>query len=59
MSLSDISSKFTEEHLNEIIIKSGGVKYTSWEFEGGAIKKGDSYLSEVFNVVVRGLNDKK
>ena len=59
MSLAEISIKFTEEHLNEIIIQSGGVKYTSWEFEGDASKKGDSYLSEVFKVAVRGLNDKK
>lgn len=59
MSLAEISSKFTEQHLNEIIIQCGGVKYTSWEFEGDASKKGDSYLSEVYKVVVRGLNDKK
>lgn len=59
MSLADISIKFTEEHLNEIIIQSGGVKYTSWEFEGDASKKGDSYLSEVYKVAVRGINDKK
>lgn len=59
MSLDIISPNFTENHLNEIIRKAGGVKYTSWEFEGAAGKKGDGYLSEVFKVVVKGVNDKK
>ncbi|CAO1422867.1 unnamed protein product [Diamesa serratosioi] len=58
MSLADISCKFTEQHLNEIIIQSGGVKYTSWEFDGDGSKKGDSYLSEVYKLAVHGLNDK-
>lgn len=59
MSLEIISPNFTENHLNEIIQKSGGVKYTSWAFEGAAGKKGDSYLSEVYKVVVKGVDDKK
>lgn len=59
MSLDTISPNFTEEHLNEIIRKAGGVKYTSWAFEGDAVKKGDAYLSEIFKVVVKGVTDKK
>jgi hypothetical protein len=59
MSLEEISPNFTEETLNEIIRKRGGVKYTSWHFEGEAGKKGDSYLSELFKVVVKGVDDKK
>lgn len=58
MSLSDISANFTEETLQYIIEKAGGVKYTSWEFAGG-FKKGDSYLSEVYRVIVKGLNARK
>ncbi len=34
--------------------KFGGVKHLKWEFEGSALKKGDGYLSEVYNVVVTG-----
>lgn len=59
MSLDIISPNLTESHLNEIIRNAGGVKYTSWEFEGDAVKKGDSYLSEIYKVVVKGVNDKK
>lgn len=59
MSLDIISPNLTENHLNEIIRRAGGVKYTSWNFEGAAGKKGDGYLSEVYKVVVKGLNDKK
>ncbi|KAL7015018.1 hypothetical protein ACKWTF_016247 [Chironomus riparius] len=58
MSLDLISPNFTEEHLNEIIKKFGGVKYTSLAFEGNAGKKGDGYLSEVYKVVVTGEDDK-
>lgn len=59
MSLANISPNLTEEHLNEIIKKAGGVKYTSWNFEGAAGKKGDGYLSEVYKVVVTGVDSKK
>uniref|UniRef100_U5ET49 Putative juvenile hormone-inducible protein n=1 Tax=Corethrella appendiculata TaxID=1370023 RepID=U5ET49_9DIPT len=55
MSLSEISEKFTEENLNEIIRKIGGEKFTKWEFAPG-FKKGDSYLSEVYRVIVEGEN---
>lgn len=59
MSLETISPNLTDEHLNEIIKKAGGVKYTSWCIEGAAGKKGDSYLSEVFKVVVKGVDEKE
>lgn len=59
MSLETISPNLTEKHLTEIIQKFGGVKYTSWDFEGAAGKKGDSYLSEVYKVLVKGVDDKK
>lgn len=42
MSLSDVSPKFNEKSLDEIIIKAGGV-VTNWKFVGGS-KKVDSYL---------------
>lgn len=59
MSLESISPNLKEEHLNEIIRKFGGVKYTKWGFEiGEAAKKGDSYLSELFKVVLTGEDDK-
>lgn len=54
-SLSDVSPKFNERSLDEIIIKSGGVKHTGWQFTGGS-KKGDSYLSEVFKMTVTGVD---
>lgn len=59
MSLETISPNLNENHLHEIIKNAGGVKMTSWEFEGAAGKKGDGYLSEVYKVVVKGINDKK
>lgn len=59
MSLQDISPNLNEEHLNEIIRKRGGVKYTSWQFEGTPLEKGDAFLSEVYKIVVKGVDDKK
>lgn len=59
MSLETISPNLTEDHLNEVIRKAGGIKYTSWAFEGEAGKKGDAYLSELYKVVVKGVDDKK
>ncbi|KAM7350016.1 uncharacterized protein ACRADG_008710 [Cochliomyia hominivorax] len=56
MSLSDISSKFTEATCEEIIKKAGGTKYTSYKF-GKGFKKGDSYLSKVFRLCVYGVNE--
>lgn len=54
-SLSDVSPKFNEKSLDEIIIKAGGIKHTEWKFTGG-VKKGDSYLSEVFKLIVKGVD---
>lgn len=59
MSLETISPNLTEKHLDEIIVKAGGVRHTSWAFEGDGFKKGDSYLSELFKVVVFGVDDKE
>ncbi|XP_073833395.1 uncharacterized protein [Musca autumnalis] len=56
MSLSDISNKFTEAVLEDIIRKAGGTKYTSHKF-GKGFKKGDSYLSRVFRLCVYGVNE--
>lgn len=56
MSLADISNKFTEEVLDDIIKKAGGTKYTSHKF-GEGFKKGDSYLSRVFRLCVYGINE--
>lgn len=54
-SLSDVSPNFNEKSLDDIIIKAGGLKHTGWEFTGGS-KKGDSYLSEVFKMIVKGVD---
>lgn len=53
MQLSDISDKFTNATLDEIIQKAGGTKCTGWSF-GSGFKKGDFYLSEVFRLKVEG-----
>ncbi|KAG5668326.1 hypothetical protein PVAND_016270 [Polypedilum vanderplanki] len=58
MSLQEISPNLTEDHLHEIIRKFGGVKYTSWSFNGNAAKKGDSNLSELHKIIVTGEDDK-
>lgn len=54
MDLSSISIKFTEATLDAIIQKYGGQKHTGWKF-GDGFKKGDSYLSEVYRVIVDGV----
>lgn len=59
MSLENISPNLTDDHLNEIIRKAGGERFLSWAFEGAAGNKGDSYLSEVYKVVVKGIDAKK
>jgi hypothetical protein len=58
MSLETISPNLKEEHLLEIIKQFGGSKYISWAFDEGGFKKGDSYLSELYKVVVKGEDDK-
>lgn len=57
MSLEDISSKFTNATLDEIVEKGGGgggSKHTSWKF-GVGFKKGDSYLSDVYRIHIDGV----
>lgn len=57
MSLSDISVKLNEEVLKEIVTKKYGpeTKFAGWSFSGG-FKSGDSYLSEVFRVIIDATN---
>lgn len=56
MELSAISVNFTESTLDEIIQKCGGVRHTSWSL-GDGFKKGDSYLSEVYRLIVDGIKE--
>lgn len=56
MSLRDISTKFTEATLDEIVCRAGGTKHTSYKF-GQGFKKGDSYLSKVFRLSISGVNE--
>lgn len=56
MSLADISTEFTVETLDIIIKSIGGKRHESWEFAGG-FKKGDSYLSEVFRLIIVGVRE--
>lgn len=60
MSLQSISPNLTEDHLHAIIRQRGGVKYTSWQFDDAAgFKKGDGYLSELYKLIVKGVDNKK
>lgn len=52
--LSVISIKFTEATLDAIVQECGGIRHTSWSF-GDGFKKGDSYLSEAFRLIVQGV----
>ena len=55
MSLSEISIKFTEQVLDEILQKNNNAaKHTAWRF-GDGFKKGDSYLSDVYRLLVDGI----
>lgn len=57
MLLNSISEQFTEETLDKILQKNKGdktFKHTSWKF-GSGFKKGDSYLSEVFRLLINGI----
>lgn len=58
MSLSDISNQLTEKHLDDFIRQEGGVKHTSWEFSANSFKKGDGYLSNMFRIIVKGVDEK-
>uniref|UniRef100_A0A336LPX7 CSON000643 protein n=1 Tax=Culicoides sonorensis TaxID=179676 RepID=A0A336LPX7_CULSO len=53
MSLSDISTKFNEKTLENIVAQYSGTKCVGWRFMGG-FKKGDSYLSQVFRLQIDG-----
>ncbi|KAH8416757.1 hypothetical protein KR222_003286 [Zaprionus bogoriensis] len=52
----DISAKFDESTLDEIIRHAGGSRHTSYKFGAGS-KKGDSYLSRVFRICVYGVKE--
>lgn len=56
MDLRQISKKFSEETLDAIVRKCGGVRHTSYNF-GDGFKKGDSYLSEAFRMLVNGVDE--
>jgi len=55
-SFADISAKFSEATLDEIIRNAGGTRHTSYKF-GPSGKKGDAYLSRVFRITVFGVRD--
>ncbi|XP_037727508.1 uncharacterized protein LOC119558253 [Drosophila subpulchrella] len=55
-SFADISDKFTEATLDEIIRNAGGTHHTSYKF-GPSGKKGDAYLSRVFRITVFGVKN--
>ncbi|XP_020296161.1 uncharacterized protein LOC109861068 [Pseudomyrmex gracilis] len=56
--LSEVSDKFTEEILRDILCKenNGEVQLTGWSFRGG-FTKGDSYLSTVNKGTIYGIVD--
>lgn len=56
--LDAISLKFTEETLDTIVRNNGGIRHTSWKF-GDGFRKGDSYLSEVYRLIVTGVKQDK
>ncbi|XP_058057776.1 uncharacterized protein LOC131208879 isoform X1 [Anopheles bellator] len=51
--LSDISAKFTESTLDEIIRSAGGTRCTGWKLQDGDVTKGDAYLSELYRIQLR------
>lgn len=55
MSLSKISKFFTEETLDKIVQNVGCTHHKSWSF-GTGFKKGDSYLSDVYRLIIIGNN---
>ncbi|EDV33769.1 uncharacterized protein Dana_GF19128 [Drosophila ananassae] len=55
-SFADISSKFSESTLDEIIKNAGGTRHTSYKF-GPSGKKGDAYLSRVFRITIYGVKE--
>lgn len=57
-SFADISAKFSESTLDEIIRNVGGTRHTSYKF-GPSGKKGDAYLSRVFRITIYGVKEDK
>lgn len=55
-SFADISAKFSEATLDEIIRNAGGTRHTSYKF-GPSGKKGDAYLSRVFRITIYGVKE--
>ncbi|KAH8303498.1 hypothetical protein KR059_012678 [Drosophila kikkawai] len=55
-SFADISAKFSESTLDEIIRNVGGTHHTSYKF-GPSGKKGDAYLSRVFRITIYGVKE--
>uniref|UniRef100_A0A182N5A7 CHK domain-containing protein n=1 Tax=Anopheles dirus TaxID=7168 RepID=A0A182N5A7_9DIPT len=54
MKLSNISVKFTEETLDEIIRNAGGKRCLGWKFPETNFTKGDAYLSELYRIQLTG-----
>uniref|UniRef100_A0AAG5CYM7 CHK kinase-like domain-containing protein n=1 Tax=Anopheles atroparvus TaxID=41427 RepID=A0AAG5CYM7_ANOAO len=52
--LSDISVKFTEDTLDEIVRSAGGKRCTGWKIHDFDLTKGDAYLSEVYRIQLTG-----
>ncbi|XP_035896949.1 uncharacterized protein LOC118505364 isoform X1 [Anopheles stephensi] len=52
--LSDISAKFTEETLDEIVRAAGGKRCISWKIPETNFAKGDAYLSELYRIQLTG-----
>uniref|UniRef100_A0A182M746 CHK kinase-like domain-containing protein n=1 Tax=Anopheles culicifacies TaxID=139723 RepID=A0A182M746_9DIPT len=52
--LSDISPKFTEETLDEIVRSAGGKRCISWKIPETNFTKGDAYLSELYRIQLTG-----
>lgn len=56
MDLETISSKFTTEILDKIVRNHGGVRHKSYRF-GDGFRKGDSFLSDVYRLIVTGIGE--
>nr|XP_040219383.2 uncharacterized protein LOC120947773 isoform X2 [Anopheles coluzzii] len=54
LKLSDISPKFTEETLDEIVRCAGGKRCTGWKIPETNFTKGDAYLSELYRIQLTG-----
>ncbi|KAG4079925.1 hypothetical protein HA402_006237 [Bradysia odoriphaga] len=56
MDLETISSKFTTEVLDTIVRNRGGTRHKSFRF-GDGFRKGDSFLSDVYRLIVTGIKE--